>query len=273
LRIEDLDPQRSRPEYAEILQSDLLWLGLEWDFGGLDGKGPAAPYSQSLRGDYYAECLDRLDRRGLLYRCSCRRADILASQAPHQSDGRVVYAGTCRPSERPPFASAAEGLGATRIYVPQEVVSFTDRVYGLQSVDLSRHCGDFVLRRADGVWAYQLAVVADDAAMGVTEVVRGCDLLLSAAQQIYLYNLLGFDVPEFAHLPLLCNEAGQRLSKRDGALAMDSLRRHNSPDQVLGLVAFYAGIIDRPEPIDLDSLLSIFTWHSIVAKADVTATI
>lgn len=273
LRIEDLDPQRSRREYAELIQQDLLWLGLEWDFGGLDGKGAAAPYCQSLRGDYYAECLDRLDRLGLLYRCSCRRADILASQAPHQADGRVVYAGTCRPAALPPFASAAAGSGAKRIYVPEKVVSFTDRVYGPQRVDLSRRCGDFVLRRADGVWAYQFAVVADDAAMGVTEVVRGCDLLLSAAQQIYLYKLLGFDIPEFAHLPLLCNEAGQRLSKRDGSLAMDALRLHNSPEHVLGLVAFYAGIIDRPEPIDLDSLLSIFTWHGIVAKAGVTAAI
>ncbi|MDE6057423.1 MAG: tRNA glutamyl-Q(34) synthetase GluQRS, partial [Muribaculaceae bacterium] len=197
LRIEDLDPQRSKIEYARLIEDDLHWLGLEWDEGGLDGVGPNGPYVQSRRHHLYEEALERLKASGLCYPCSCTRADILATQAPHESDGRVVYKGTCRPPVMPSPYMDRPGA-AVRLMVPDEDISFIDRIKGQQTVNLARHCGDFIVRRGDGAWSYQLAVVVDDALMGVTEVMRGDDLLLSAAQQIYLYRLLGFDPPEFA---------------------------------------------------------------------------
>ena len=195
LRIEDLDPQRSRLEHARQIEDDLRWLGLEWDEGGLDGAGTSGPYLQSLRGDIYEAFLDKLRQTGYTYPCFCTRADIMATQAPHQSDGRVVYAGTCRPSSFP-SGCVPQRPHATRIYVPDEEIVYSDVVFGPQSVNLAWECGDFILRRADGAWAYQLAVVVDDALMGVRQVVRGADLLLSAAQQIYLYRMLGLE-----HLP------------------------------------------------------------------------
>ena len=167
LRIEDLDPQRSRLEYARQIEDDLLWLGLDWDEGGVDDRGANGPYSQSCRGNFYQEALERLNEAGLLYPCHCRRADILATQAPHQSDGRIVYAGTCRP-QKFPLKNQSIDLSqpaALRLFVPDEEIEFTDRVFGTQMVNLSSHCGDFVVRRADGAWAYQLAVVVDDALM------------------------------------------------------------------------------------------------------------
>lgn len=270
LRIEDLDPQRSKIEYSRLIEDDLRWLGLDWDEGGLADLGPSGPYSQSRRSDIYNEWYGRLEALGLTYRCRCRRSDILASQAPHQSDGRVVYAGTCRPSAAPPFPRPTSDAGSLRLYVPDRDVVYTDRVFGEQCVNLARDCGDFILRRTDGVWAYQLAVVVDDACMGVTEVVRGADLLLSAAQQIYLYELFGLTPPEHAHLPLLCNSSGQRLSKRDGAMAMDALRSTLSPEEVLGRVAFLAGIIPHDEAISLDELLHEFSWDKIVDKTKST---
>lgn len=252
LRIEDLDPQRSKPEFARLIEDDLDHLGLDWDEGGLAGG-----CCQSLRGDIYEEYFSRLKALSLTYPCICRRADILATQAPHQSDGRVVYAGTCRPAPTPPFPPS-HATGATRIYVPDEVISFTDRVCGPQTVNLADFCGDFILRRADGAWAYQLAVVVDDALMGVSEVIRGDDLLLSTAQQLYLYRLLGFPAPDFAHVPLVRNADGLRLSKRDRAMAMDELRARHSPSEILGLAAAEARLIDSPCSVTLRELLELF---------------
>lgn len=256
LRIEDLDPQRSKIEYARLIEDDLHWLGLEWDEGGLDGVGPNGPYVQSRRHHLYMEALERLKAFGLCYPCSCTRADILATQAPHESDGRVVYKGTCRPPVMPSPYMDRPGA-AVRLMVPDEDISFTDRIKGPQTVNLARHCGDFIVRRGDGAWSYQLAVVVDDALMGVTEVMRGDDLLLSAAQQIYLYRLLGFDSPEFAHVPLVCNEQGIRLSKRDRSLSMEYLREHHTPEEVLGIAAHRAGLIPSPFPISLSALLQL----------------
>ena len=256
LRIEDLDPQRSKIEYARLIEDDLHWLGLEWDEGGLDGVGPNGPYVQSRRHHLYEEALERLKASGLCYPCSCTRADILATQAPHESDGRVVYKGTCRPPVMPSPYMDRPGA-AVRLMVPDEDISFTDRIKGPQTVNLARHCGDFIVRRGDGAWSYQLAVVVDDALMGVTEVMRGDDLLLSAAQQIYLYRLLGFDSPEFAHVPLVCNEQGIRLSKRDRSLSMEYLREHHTPEEVLGIAAHRAGLIPSPFPISLSALLQL----------------
>ena len=204
LRIEDLDPQRSRREYALQLMDDLQWLGLPWD---------GEPVWQSQRGHIYEEYLHRLQEMGLTYPCYCTRADIMATQAPHETDGRVVYKGTCRPKDvildaendvaetaRVPTATnhispsieggVGVGLATTRLIVPDCTIPFTDGHYGQHDINLAEHCGDYIIRRKDGAWAYQLAVVVDDALMGVTEIVRGRDLLLSSPQQIHLRNLL-----------------------------------------------------------------------------------
>lgn len=259
LRIEDIDPQRSRLEYADMLMDDLQWLGLEWD---------GEPCWQSQRGDIYARYLQQLTDAGLTYPCYCTRADILATQAPHESDGRVVYKGTCR--NLPP--GARKGPAALRMKVPEEgwgIVTFTDGHYGTHTVDLTTQCGDFIVRRKDGAWAYQLAVVVDDALMGINEVVRGRDLLLSSPQQIYLAQQLGFTPPRFTHLPLLCNTAGQRLSKRDKSLDMGCLRQRFTPNQIIGLLAHAAGLQPTADAVSAQSLVKTFSWNK-VGTADIT---
>lgn len=259
LRIEDIDPQRSRLEYADMLMDDLQWLGLEWD---------GEPCWQSQRGDIYARYLQQLTDAGLIYPCYCTRADILATQAPHESDGRVVYKGTCR--NLPP--GSRKGPAALRMKVPEEgrgIVTFTDGHYGTHTVDLTTQCGDFIVRRKDGAWAYQLAVVVDDALMGINEVVRGRDLLLSSPQQIYLAQQLGFTPPRFTHLPLLCNTAGQRLSKRDKSLDMGCLRQRFSPNQIIGLLAHAAGLQPTADAVSAQSLVKTFSWNK-VGTADIT---
>ena len=258
LRIEDIDPQRSRQEFADQLMDDLRWLGMEWDEG---------PFYQSQRGAIYEEYLAKLQDLGLTYPCYCTRADILATQAPHESDGRVVYKGTCRPKEKEKGKGESEKSSfrkpATRLIVPDEEISFVDNHYGENSINLATHCGDFILRRADGAWAYQLAVVIDDALMGITEVVRGRDLLLSVPQQIYLHRLLGFTPPTFCHLPLLCNQEGQRLCKRDRSLDLGELRKNHTAEEIVGQLAFYAGIIDHKEPVSAKELILEFSWKKV----------
>ena len=270
LRIEDLDPQRCKFEYALQLEDDLRWLGLDWDEGGTENRGNCGPYLQSQRSEIYEEYLNRLNKTGLTYPCTCTRADIMATQAPHESDGRIVYKGTCRPLAMPNHTITeyphSGKQAATRLYVPDKQISFTDGHYGAQSVNLATHCGDFVLRRKDGAWAYQLAVVVDDALMGITEVVRGRDLLLSASQQIYLYDILSLKAPDFIHFPLLCNSERQRLSKRDKSLDMGILRSQYTPEQIIGKIAYYAGQTDRPEPMNAEELLKIFTWEKVPVK-------
>lgn len=257
LRIEDIDQQRSRREYAEQIDDDLRWLGLDWD----------ERYVQSERFGLYAECLERIERQGLTYPCYCTRADIMATQAPHESDGRVVYKGTCRPGNI--NASIDRNIerngrkGATRVMVPDRDITFVDGHYGEHTVNLQRQCGDFILRRADGAWAYQLAVVVDDALMGITEVVRGRDLLLSVPQQQYLFSLLGYESPVYAHIPLLCNEVGQRLSKRDKSLDLGALRESHSAEEIIGQLAYHAGIIDQPQSITPRELIPLFSWLNV----------
>ncbi len=253
LRIEDIDPQRSHMEYADRIMDDLRWLGLTWDEG---------PYYQSERGEIYERYLKELTEHGMTYPCYCTRADIMATQAPHESDGRVVYKGTCR--NLPP--GARSGAAAIRMKVPEEgdgIVTFTDGHYGKQTVDLTRQCGDFIVRRKDGAWAYQLAVVVDDALMGITEVVRGRDLLLSSPQQIYLAQELGFTPPHFTHLPLLCNAAGQRLSKRDKSMDMGALRSRYTSAEIIGLLAYAGGLTTSPQPIRAEELLPLFSWNKV----------
>jgi glutamyl-tRNA synthetase len=255
LRIEDIDPDRSHREYAEQMMDDLLWLGLQWD---------GEPLWQSQRSHIYEHYFRQLEAQGLVYPCYCTRNDILATQAPHESDGRVVYKGTCRHLPPQPGRPAA-----MRLMVPDSDVSFTDGHYGLQTVNLGRQVGDFIIRRKDGAWAYQLAVVVDDALTGVTEVVRGRDLLLSSPQQMYVAQTLGFAIPRFVHFPLLCNKSGQRLSKRDRSLDMGALRQRYSAGQLIGLLAHLAGLLPAPQAVSPADLLPLFSWDK-VPRQDIT---
>lgn len=236
LRIEDIDPQRSKQQWVDQIMSDLDWLGLAWDEG---------PLFQSERGEIYEDYLRRLAERRLLYPCSCTRADLMATNAPHASDGAIAYSGRCRPSSDIEVAALAGNT--LRLMVPpysagmdthiSGTIEFDDLICGRQWVELSSYSGDFVVRRRDGAWAYQFAVTLDDALMGVTEVVRGDDLLLSTAPQRYLAELLDLPMPDtYAHLPLLTNEMGVRLSKRDGALSMEWMRQHMSPRDVVAKI-------------------------------------
>ena len=287
LRIEDIDPDRSRRDFALQLMDDLQWLGLPWD---------GEVVWQSQRSDIYEHYLKLLDDAGLTYPCYCTRADIMATQAPHETDGRIVYAGTCRPKNlsrlsRPSSLSRPSRLSsstspsrnspaAIRLLVPDEVIAFTDGHYGRQEVNLAKHCGDYILRRKDGAWAYQLAVVVDDALMGVTEIVRGRDLLLSTPQQIHLHQTIASFSPFhpftfspfYYHHPLLINEDGQRLCKRDKSLDLGALRaRHVGPQDIIGLLAHLAGLLPDPTPASPHDLLPLFSWqkvplHDIVAR-------
>lgn len=271
LRIEDLDPQRSRREYAELLEDDLRWLGLDWDEGGLDGVGPNGPYIQSRRNEIYLDYFERMRAQGLLYPCTCRRADLLASSAPHASDGRPVYGGRCRPAHLPWSGAEPSAPHSWRIAMPDETIVVNDAVFGALSFSLKNDIGDIILRRTDGAWAYQLAVVIDDALMGVNEVMRGVDLLPSAAAQIFLFRTLGFAPPTCAHLPLLADASGRRLSKRDASLSMEELRKRYTPEQLLGHIAKLSNIVSNDAPLSLDELLKAFSLGKIKASATITA--
>jgi len=228
LRNEDLDPDRSKPEFVTAMLEDLRWFGFEWQEGP-DLGGPFAPYSQSERVPLFREAFDKLRTTGAIYPCTCSRKDVLrASQAPHAGDDEVIYPGTCRTNSSPNANRASNW----RFRVPDgETISFVDGGLGPQSFAAGTHFGDFVVFRHDDVPAYQLAVVVDDAAMAITEVVRGADLLISTARQLLLYRALGLESPSFYHCPLLTDENGVRLAKRHEALSLRALRQQgNSPD-------------------------------------------
>lgn len=263
LRMEDLDPDRCRAEYAEQLAGDLQWLGLDWDEGYQRG-GPHAPYLQSERTGHYAAAFHSLEDKGLIYPCFCTRAERLSASAPHRSDGQAVYGGTCRTlSAEERIERAHVRPPAWRVMAADRTVSFTDGLQGPYEENLLRDCGDFILRRSDGVYAYQLAVVCDDGEMGISQVVRGRDLLDSTPRQLYLYELLGLRPPEFYHVPLLLAPDGRRLSKRDRDLDMGALRQRYTPEELLGLLACLAGLLDRPEAIPSRELIPFFSWEKV----------
>lgn len=264
LRIEDLDTMRAPREFAVLLEEDFRWLGLCWDEGGSLG-GPAGSYYQSERTEIYLDCLEKLDALDLTYPCFCSRAELHAAEAPHFSDGRFIYSGRCRGLSTGEIAEKrCLRPPATRIQVPAETISFDDLHYGFQEGRLAEVCGDFVIRRADGVFAYQLATAVDDAVMGVTEVVRGDDLLTSTFQQIWLQNTLRLPSPKYGHIPLLAAPDGRRLSKRDGDLDIGVLRqRFPRPEPVIGLLGFLAGLLDRPEPAAAGELIPLFDWKKL----------
>ena len=248
LRMEDLDTQRTSGEFAEILRSDLRWLGLDWDV-------ETAPQSQ--RSGVYDRYFEKMMDEGLLYPCYCTRSQLHSVNAPHLSDGTYVYPGTCRNLQNPP----AGRKPAWRVVVPDKIWSFTDRVQGDYSLNLYTDCGDMVVRRADGVYVYQLAVTVDDGEAGVTEVVRGMDLLSSAPRQMYLQELLGFSHPEYGHVPMLLAPDGRRLSKRDKDLDLGELRKRMMPEQLIGNLAFAAGLTDKYQPVSAKELAQHFRWN------------
>lgn len=263
LRIEDLDQARCPRKFAELLQQDLDWLGLSADEGG-DKGGPDGPYYQSERSEIYQQFYDVLWKKGLVYPCFCSRSQLHAADAPHRSDGQVVYAGTCRNLTPEQVAEQSRRRPpAWRVQVPDETIGFTDGHLGYYEENLARDCGDFYLRRADGVFAYQLAVVVDDALMGVTQVVRGADLLSSTPRQLWLYRTLGLQAPEFFHMPLLLAPDGRRLSKRDGDESLENLQAKYTPEQIIGRLAWACGLQKAPDPRTPAELADGFSWEKV----------
>ena len=257
LRMEDLDTQRTSGEFAEILRQDLAWLGLTYD-----RETPP----QSTRGKAYDEYFHRLEELGLIYPCYCTRSQLHSVNAPHLSDGTYVYTGTCRNLTEDQRA-AFNRSPAWRVIVPDKTWSITDLVQGDYSLNLYTDCGDMVIRRADGVYVYQLAVTVDDGEAGVTEVVRGMDLLSSAPRQMYLQELFGFPHPVYGHVPMLLAPDGRRLSKRDRDLDLGELRKHISPETLIGTLAYAAGLTDQNVPLSARELAGEFSWEKLRGEA------
>ena len=252
LRIEDLDTQRSKAEFADAVMRDFENLGLWWD---------GEPVYQSNRTQAYQEAFEQLLDADLLYPCYCTRADLHAASAPHVGE-KPVYAGTCRladPSELEKRKNRALEQGrepSWRVIVPDRVVEIDDMFQGHFVQRLKRECGDFVVRRSDGAFAYQLAVVVDDAYQGVTSVVRGVDLLSSSPQQRFLQDMLGLEHVGYAHVPLLMGADGHRLSKRHKDANLECLlQAYGSVEGVLGHIAYLAGLIEADEPASAEELL------------------
>ena len=265
LRMEDLDPDRCKEEYAVQVARDLEWLGLDWD-EGYGAGGPRGPYRQSERSEIYIEHLNRLEKDGLIYPCWCTRAQRLAASAPHLGENRGDGACPCRyltQSRREERFATSERVPALRAAVPDMDISFVDGNCGEYTENLTRDCGDFLVRRSDGVSAYQLAVTVDDALMGVTRVVRGRDLLSSAPRQIWLHRSLGFEPPRYFHTPLLLAEDGRRLSKRERDMDMGALRERYTPEEIIGRLAALAGLQEKPEPRSARELVSVFSWEKV----------
>jgi len=257
LRMEDLDTQRTSADFAAVLRDDLNWLGLDYD-----RETPP----QSQRSDAYDRYFEILREKGLIYPCYCTRSQLHSVNAPHLSDGTYVYTGTCRQlteADRAKF----DRKPAWRCIVPDRLWTLQDLVQGHYELNLATQCGDMVMRRADGVYVYQLAVTVDDGEAGVTEVVRGMDLLSSAPRQMYLQELFGFPHPRYGHVPMLLAPDGRRLSKRDRDLDLGELRRRVSPEKLIGTLAFAAGLIDRNIPISARELAAEFDWNKLSGES------
>lgn len=255
LRLEDLDPQRCTPRYSQQVMDDLSWLGLTW---------VGEPMRQSERTSAYEEAFQILGKNHQVYPCYCTRGERMAASAPHAGEGQW-YPGTCR--VRPPTQQAVLARPASyRIQVPSEIV-VVNRCLPQKSPyytqNLQEDCGDFVLRRGDGVYAYQLAVVVDDFAMGVTEVVRGQDLRSSTPQQIWLGQQLGYPAMTYGHVPLLLAGDGRRLAKREGDLAISALAQRMTAEHLLGKLAKWAGLIQKEGDISAEELIPLFSWEKL----------
>ena len=254
LRVEDVDAPRCPERLTRQCLEDLRFLGFDWD---------EPPVLQSRRTQAYEDALSQLDAMGLIYPCFCTRAQ-LHEAAPNEGDTQFVYAGTCaRLSPREAAARMITRKPSLRVRVPHEVVSFEDRLCGRVSEDLARDCGDFVVRRSDGLFGYQLAVVVDDAFSGVTQVVRGRDILTSTPRQLFLQRALGLAQPEYFHIPLLRDAQGRRLAKRDHDLDLSALAKRRSAAEILGALAFSCGVLDENRPATLEELVPLFSWDKV----------
>ena len=255
LRIEDVDVPRCPRRLAQQAIDDLRWLGFTWD---------EEPLYQSDRTEIYREALERLMADGHIYPCFCTRAQLMSLAAPNLGDTQVVYNRACAALTPEEAAERAKTRApAMRLRVPEEEISFVDGLFGEQRENLARACGDFILRRSDGLYGYQLAVVVDDALSGVTEVVRGRDILSATPRQIYLQRLLGCPQPEYVHIPLLTDSQGRRLAKRDKDLDLTALSRRYAPEDILGWLACSAGLLPEVRPATLESLIAVFDWAKV----------
>lgn len=258
-RMEDLDPARSSREYAEAIAADLRRLGLDWERGY-----PAPEYCQSARTALYTDAFEALRRQGLVYPCWCSRAERLAASAPHPGEQHRDPGCRCAhltQGERLALETSGR-RPAWKLRVPDIDITVRDAHYGARTQNLARDCGDFIVRRADGVFAYQFAVSFDDAAMGIGRVVRGRDLLDSAPRQAWLIGLFGGEVPTYAHGPMILTD-GRKMSKRLGDLSTEALLQRHSPEALIGILAHAIGLLDRPEPIPARELLPLFSWDKI----------
>lgn len=267
MRTEDLDEPRTVPEAVTGNLAELRWLGLDWDEGPEMG-GPFGPYRQSQRHEHYGNALRELREQGRVFECYLSRRELRElSSAPHGA-APVYGERERRLNENVAERKRAEGkVPSLRLFVEPGEVAFDDLAHGPQRFDLRREVGDIVLRRADGAWAYQLAVVVDDAAMGIEEVVRGDDLLPSTAVQILIYRALELQPPAFLHVPLLLDQDGDRLAKRRGSLTLAALREAGvDPRRVVGLLAYSLGIAAELEPLKPRDLLRAASFEDSLQR-------
>ena len=268
LRFEDTDLLRMRPGAVEQTYSDLRWLGLDWDEGPAYGER-GGEYFQSCRTEIYDRYFHELYARGAVYPCFCSRQDVRLAAAPHAEDRAAVYPGTCR--DLPP-ARVAELMKkrapAWRLRLEDETVRFRDLLAGEHACEILREYGAFPIRRADGVYCYQFTVALDDALMGVSEVLRSRDLLFSTPWQVYLQRRFGFMPPVFVHIPMLLDETGRRMAKRDFSLSLARVREHYGAEEVVGRLGFLAGLQEKPRPCTAAELLPRFSLEKL-PKEDV----
>lgn len=269
LRMEDVDRTRARKQYAEEIVRDLRWLGLDWDEGP-DIGGRYGPYVQSEREALYEEALRRLTAMNRVYPCYCSRADLRTiARAPHglASEG-PVYPGICRHlTEEERTIKARKKTPSLRFIIPEDKgIAFTDGFCGYQQFPAG-YGGDFILKRADNMYSYQLAVVVDDALMNITHVLRGADLLDSTPRQLWLYEALDLEAPFFTHIPLVLGPDGSRLSKSHGDISLRSLRDAGAkPETIVGWLAYLSGQTDKPEPVRPSELIPHFRMDRIPAE-------
>jgi len=255
LRIEDLDVPRCPRRLSDQCIEDLRFLGFDWD---------EEPLYQSERTEIYQQYFDGLSRMGLVYPCFCTRAQLHAAIAPNLGDHEPVYSRACANLTKEEIAERIKTRSpAMRMRVPDETISFEDGHFGPVIENLEKASGDYIIRRSDGLFGYQLAVVVDDALSGVTEIVRGRDILFSTPRQIHLQKTLGFDTPRYAHIPLLMDANGRRLAKRDKDLDLTALSKAMSPEQILGMLAYSAGVIPENRAASLGELVKKFDWKNV----------
>lgn len=261
-RLEDLDPDRSHAEFSALMADDLEWLGLSWDIGWHPNKH--AEYAQSNRTELYHAVFEQFKEQGLVYPCYCSRAQRLAASAPHPGELQDVGCGCMQLTDEQKIEITSKGRRPSyKIHVSDCEIEFNDGHCGHQHFSIKSGMDDFIIRRADGVFAYQFAVSYDDAVMGVTRVVRANDLLDSTPKQIWLIKQMGYKPPVYCHAPLLVTSDGRKMSKRNGDLCMEELRKTHSPDQLCGKLAYIAGLIDRADAISPQELIPYFSWDKV----------